>query len=95
MNRSLLLLFSVLLLSVQSASAIPLSRPISSGTLLLPIGATDCKGPIASEKHPVFGAERLAKMRKEGRLPDKFVCGPCEYNLGGDPGAAYYVKSCR
>jgi hypothetical protein len=34
-------------------------------------------------------------MRDEGKLPDAFVCGPCEYSLGGDPGAAWYAKTCK
>lgn len=34
-------------------------------------------------------------MGQEGKLPDKFVCGRCEFDLAGDAGAAYYVKRCR
>lgn len=66
-----------------------------SNPMLLRVGATDCKGPIASEKHPIMGAALLAKMRREGKLPDRFVCGRCEYDLAGDPGAAYYVMTCK
>jgi hypothetical protein len=95
MNKTLVLLLAGLLSGVQSASAIPLSPPAGPNTFLLRIGATDCKGPIATEARPIIGTEILAKMRREGRLPDRFVCGRCEYNLGGDPGAAYYVKKCR
>jgi hypothetical protein len=95
MGKIILLLFAELLSSAQSASASPLSSRAVSNTLLLRIGATDCKGPIATEARPIFGTDILAKMRQEGRLPDKFVCGRCEYDLGGDPGAAYYVKTCR
>jgi hypothetical protein len=91
--QTLLLLCSALL-SVQPASGAPLSVP-GDARLLLKVGATDCKGPIATEAHPITGAARLARMRKEGRLPDRFVCGRCEYLLGGDPGAAFYVKKCR
>jgi hypothetical protein len=97
MNKSLLLFFAVLLSNVQSASAIPLSSPspIGPNTLLLWTGAADCTGPIATEAHPISGAGILAKMRREGRLPDSFVCGRCRYDLGGDPGVAYYVKTCK
>jgi hypothetical protein len=95
MTRTLSLFFAGLLVGVQSASAFPLSTPAGSDRLLVRIGATDCKGPIASEAHPIFGTKLLARMRKTGRLPDTFVCGGCTYNLGGDPGAAYYAKTCR
>jgi hypothetical protein len=82
------------LLSVPPAFGAALSLPEDTA-LLLKVGASDCKGPIATEAHPITGAARLARMRKEGRLPDRFVCGRCEYLLGGDPGAAFYVKKCR
>ena len=96
MNNSRLLLFAVLLSNVvQPASAIPLSSPGGPSALLLRAGAADCEGPIATEAHPIFGTEILAKMRREGRLPDSFVCGRCKYDLGGDPGVAYYVKTCK
>jgi|tagenome__1003787_1003787.scaffolds.fasta_scaffold19586457_2 hypothetical protein len=96
MNKILLLLFVVLLSGEQSADAMSPS-PLLGGSnpLLLSTGASDCKGPIATEAHPIIGAKLLAKMRREGRLPDSFVCGGCEYNLGGEPGVAYYVKTCR
>jgi hypothetical protein len=95
MTRTLLLLLAGLFVGVQSASAFPLSTPAGSDQLLLRIGATDCKGPIASEARPIFGTKLLARMRRTGQLPDTFVCGGCTYNLGGDPGAAYYDKTCR
>jgi hypothetical protein len=96
MKELFLLLVVVLLVNEQAASAMPLaSSSTGTNTQVIPTGATDCKGPIASQAHPIIGAERLAKMRREGRLPDSFVCGRCEYSLGGDPGAAYYVKTCR
>jgi hypothetical protein len=50
---------------------------------------------IASEVHPILDSKLIAKLRREGKLPDKFVCGRCQYDLRGDPGAAYYVKTCR
>ena len=96
MKKTILLVVIGLLANEQAASAMPLtSSPAGTNTQVIPTGATDCKGPIASQAHPIIGAERLAKMRREGLLPDRFVCGRCEYSLGGDPGAAYYVKTCR
>jgi hypothetical protein len=52
------------------------------------------QGTIPTEASPLRGAARLAKMRREGRLPDTFVRGGCRYNLAGDPAVAYYVKEC-
>jgi hypothetical protein len=96
MNKILVLLFAGLLSGGQSAFAMSPSPLLGgSNAILLSIGAADCKGPIANEARPIIGAKLLAKMRREGRLPDSFVCGRCEYNLGGDPGVAYYVKTCR
>ncbi len=79
---------------VASASALPLSQsPIPDA--FVRAGATDCRGPIASEKHPIVGEKLTGTLRREGRLPDQFVCGHCRYDLRGDPGAAYYIKACR
>jgi hypothetical protein len=94
MTKALLLFCAALLASAPSASAIPLSAPAASNQSLVRIGLTDCKGPITSEAKPIFGEKRLAKMRKEGKLLDTFACGRCTYNLAGDPGVAYYVKTC-
>lgn len=41
------------------------------------------------------GTERLARMRRRGELPDRIIAGPCTYDLAGDIGVAYYVKTCR
>ena len=91
MKKSLTLLGALLISSAQSASAMILSFPPGKA-LFLKIGATDCKGPIATEDRPIYGEARLKKMRKDGKLPDTFVCGRYRYNLGGDPGAAWYHK---
>jgi hypothetical protein len=50
---------------------------------------------IPSEAHPILDAKLISRMRADGRLPDTFVCGRCRYDIGGDPGAVYYVKTCR
>ena len=85
---------SIGLLSSADVLAVPLFSP-SASELIVRIGATDCKGPIASEKHPIMGEKLTGKLRQEGRLPDSFVCGRCRYDLRGDPGAAYYIKNCH
>jgi hypothetical protein len=95
MKRTIFLLFAGMLSGMQTTLAMPLASPAEPSTLLLRTGAADCKGPIASEAHPIFGTERLAKMRRTGLLPDTFVCGRCTYDLAGDPGVAYYAKTCR
>ena len=41
------------------------------------------------------GEARLARMRKNGELPDTLRAGRCRYDLAGDPGVAYYVRTCR
>jgi hypothetical protein len=83
-----------LLFSAADVSAVPFFQ-ISESEFVVKIGATDCKGPIASEKHPIVGEKLTGKLRREGRLPDTFVCGRCRYDLRGDPGAAYYIKDCH
>jgi hypothetical protein len=99
MKKSLALLGAMLISHSQAAFAMYPSVPIAGEVFFLRIGATDCKGPIATEDHPLFAPktdpDRLSRMRRDGKLPDKFVCGRCEYDLGGDPGSAYYVKTCK
>jgi hypothetical protein len=82
MKQSLVLLGAMLISSVHSAFAMHPSFPPGKA-LFLRIGVTDCKGPIATEDRPIYGEARLKKMRKEGKLPDTFVCGRYRYNLGG------------
>jgi len=77
------------------ASALPFWNSGDQTVHVHRVGATDCRGPIASEVHPILDSKLIAKLRREGKLRDKFVCGRCQYDLRGDPGAAYYVKTCR
>ncbi len=84
---------SVLIGSAATASAFQYGLPSQPNPLLMTVA--NFQGTIPTEAHPIVGEERLAKMRREGKLPDTFVRGPCTYNLAGDPGAAYYVKTCR
>lgn len=77
---------------IGTASALP------SGELPSPHAITliaSFKGVVPTEANPITGEKRLARMRREGKLPDTFVRGRCTYSLGGDPGAAYYFKECR
>jgi hypothetical protein len=81
--------------TIGSSSALPIV-PFETSTLL-PTQAVPARfqGTIPTEAHPIRGVERLAKMRRDGHLPDTFVRGHCTYNLAGDPGVAYYAKTCR
>lgn len=82
-------------LCANAASAFPFAPLARLDMPVLSIATASFQGTIPTEAHPIFGEKRLAKMRREGRLPDTFVRGRCEYNLAGDPGVAYYVKTCR
>lgn len=95
MQRALFLTCGAYFLGAPIASALPFWNPGDQTVLVHQVGATDCRGPIASEAHPILDSKLIAKLRSEGKLPDKFVCGRCQYDLRGDPGAAYYVKTCR
>ena len=57
--------------------------------------AATFEGVIPTEAKPIIGEKRLARMRRDGKLPDTFARGRCTYNLAGDIAAAYYVKECR
>jgi hypothetical protein len=95
MPRALFLICGAYFLGAPIASALPFWNPGDLTVLVQRVGATDCRGPIASEGHPILDSKLIAKLRRDGKLPDKFVCGRCQYDLRGDPGAAYYVKTCR
>jgi hypothetical protein len=95
MPRALFLICGAYFLGAPIASALPFWNPGDLTVLVRRVGATDCRGPIASEGHPILDSKLIAKLRRDGKLPDKFVCGRCQYDLRGDPGAAYYVKTCR
>jgi hypothetical protein len=89
--------FSIVAGLLGTTGSSPALQIATSGARTLPpllAVAVDFRGPIPDEAHPIVGAERLAKMRREGRLPDTFKRNGCTYNLAGDPGAAYYVKTC-
>lgn len=96
---------TLLALSTIAAIAAPAGEASAQGVgvgrgdnhaLLVPIAAACFGGrPIPTEARPLHGERPIAKMRKAGQLPDTFVCGSCRFDIGGDPGVVYYVKTCR
>jgi hypothetical protein len=92
MNRLSAAWIALLVGGVGTASAFPSVEVIRPNAIEL---VANFEGPIPTEANPITGEKRLARMRREGKLPDSFVRGRCTYNLAGDPAAAYYVKECR
>lgn len=45
--------------------------------------------------HYLRGEALLAGMRRRGELPDTLHAGRCRFDLAGDPGVAYYVRTCH
>jgi hypothetical protein len=85
--------WSVVAGSLGTASAFPageLSQPDPAWRTI-----ASFEGVVPTEANPITGEKRLARMRRDGKLPDTFLRGRCTYNLAGDTGAAYYVKTCR
>ena len=78
MQRALFLICGAYFLGAPIASALPFWNPGGQTVLVHRVGATDCRGPIASEAHPILDSKLIAKLRREGKLPDKFVCGRCQ-----------------
>jgi hypothetical protein len=96
MHPSLMFIFAGLMTSVGAAAAMPAGpAPHADGLLIRVAGACFGGRPIPTEAKPLLDAKRIAQMRAAGQLPDSFVCGRCRYDLGGDPGAAWYVKTCK
>lgn len=96
MLRLPIMVCAVLLIGAVSVSATPPIRHSRPAELLVHVAASCFGGKIIpTDAHPILDAKRIARMRAAGQLPDTFVCGRCRYNLGGDPGAVYYVKVCR
>lgn len=95
MQRLSVLLCTILIIGTGGSYAAPLvSRPDPAPPLRL--AATACFGgrTTPTEDHPILDRKRISAMRRAGQLPDTFVCGRCRYDIGGDPGAVYYVKTC-
>jgi hypothetical protein len=90
------LLCAILLVGTVNVAASPVVPQASFHPFLLRIAAACFGGrTIPTEAHPILNAKLIAKMRRSGQLPDTFACGRCRYDIGGDPGAVYYVKTCR
>ena len=93
-----LLLCAVLLLNVGGSSATALMQRPHSDALLVRVAA-GCRlpggRPIPTEDRALEDPKLIAKMRKAGQLPDTFVCGRYRYDIAGDPGTTYYVKTRR
>jgi hypothetical protein len=88
-----LTLASGLVSMLGTASAFPADQSMKPVVSWMPVATFE--GSIPTQANPIRDAKRLARMRSQGKLPDSFVRGRCRYNLGGDPGAAYYIKTCR
>lgn len=84
---------SVVIASAGTASAFPAAAFSPRTPVWKKVASFE--GAIPTEANPITGEKRLARMRREGKLPDTIVRGTCTYNLAGDTGAAYYVKTCR
>jgi hypothetical protein len=56
--------------------------------------ATDDPESYLIDGHFQRGEARLARMRRNGELPDTLRAGGCRFDLAGDVEVAYYVKSC-
>ena len=83
----------VLALGMQAASALPLSEFGRVYPYLVRKAQICLLTSIPTQADPVRDATLLAEMRRQ--LPDTFACGRCHYDLAGDPGAAYYLRTCR
>ena len=78
---------------MQAAVALPLSEFSRVYPYLVRTAQICLLTSIPTQANPVRDATLLAEMRR--RLPDTFACGRCRYDLAGDLGAAYYLKTCR
>ena len=83
----------VLALGVQAAAALPLSEFGRVYPYLVRKAQICLLTSIPTQANPVRDATLLAEMRRQ--LPDTFACGRCRYDLAGDRGAAYYLRTCR
>jgi hypothetical protein len=80
-------------LGMQAASGLPLSEFSRVYPYLVRTAQICLLTRIPSPANPITDTELLAKTRR--RLPDSFACGRCRYDLAGEPGAAYYLRTCR
>jgi hypothetical protein len=83
----------VLALAMQAAAALPLSEFGRVYPYLVRKAQICLLTSILTQANPVRDATLLAEMRRQ--LPNTFACGRCRYDLAGDRGAAYYLRTCR
>ena len=88
-----ILFASVVGSAVSPAVALPLSELGRVYPYLVRTARICLLTSIPTQANPVTDAVRLAEMRS--RLPDTFACGRCRYDLAGDAGGAYYLRTCR
>jgi hypothetical protein len=96
--RGLIILCGILGLCVLASGTLPaFALPLSEFSRVYPYLVRKAQicllTRIPTQANPVRDATLLAEMRR--RLPDTFACGRCRYDLAGDQGAAYYLKTCR
>jgi hypothetical protein len=84
---------SILAESALSAAALPLSEFGRVYPYLVRKAQICLLTRIPTQANPITDATRLAEVRS--RLTDTFACGRCRYDLAGDAGAAYYLRTCR
>jgi hypothetical protein len=97
-SRIALLFCAILLFNLGGSSAIALMQRPHSDAFLFRVAATCLLPggrPVPTEALPLEDSKLIAKMRKAGQLPDTFVCGRYRYDIAGDPGTTYYVKTRR
>jgi len=87
------LALGVLALGLLPAAALPLSEFGRVYPSLVRKAQICLLTSIPTQANPVRDATMLPEMRR--RLPVTFACGRCRYDLAGDRGAAYYLRTCR
>jgi hypothetical protein len=90
---SCVLILCVLASSLLPAVALPLSEFGRVYPYLVRKAQICLLTSIPTQANPVRDATTLAEVRR--RLPDTFACGRCRYDLAGDLGGAYYLRTCR
>jgi hypothetical protein len=94
MPKRPLLLCALMLLGTGSATALPLSTLENSYAFMVRTAAI-CMRHMPTEASPIRDASLIEQLQQDGWLVDTFNCGRCSYYLTGDPGTAYYLRTCR
>ncbi len=93
MIRRLFFLCAATLFGLGPVFALPL-RTVENSYVFLVRKAAICVRSAPTEENPIRDGAVIAELRQQGRLLDYFRCGRCRYDLAGDAGTAYYVKTC-